>query len=206
MLCWVRAYGLVGTSRLVHLIGQILVAMNGAWHWQKRFSLAHLSGCRKIRHGGVFVDLSCELTCGLPHAAYLASDVQSDLAACQRLSPPYTGRSWISLGVQVHSLIGALVCSCTTGSVGFDQADVCFNAAAAYYLLLLHRVEAGRQWRQHLSLHTSTHTHTFAYTHTHSDTPTHTHTLGIKSEGAIRCLTSPFATAWHFAVSPSSAA
>ncbi|CAE7455070.1 unnamed protein product [Symbiodinium sp. KB8] len=123
---------------------EILVAMNGAWHWQKRYSLAHLSGCRKIRHGGVFVDLSCELSCGLPQAAYLASDVQSDLAACQRLSPPYTGKTWCSLGVNVHSLIGALVCSCTTGSVGFSQEDICFNAAAGYYLLLLHRSEAGR--------------------------------------------------------------
>ncbi|CAE7790768.1 unnamed protein product [Symbiodinium sp. CCMP2592] len=125
---------------------EILVAMNGAWHWQKRYSLAHLSGCRKIRHGAVFVDLSCELSCGLPHSAYLASDVQSDLAACQRLSPPYTGKTWCSPAVNVHSLIGALVCSCTTGSVGFSQEDICLNAAAGYYLLLMHRSEAGRQW------------------------------------------------------------
>ena len=150
------------TSSPINPPAQILVAMNGAWHWQKRYSLAHLSGCRKIRHGGVFVDLSCELSCGLPQAAYLASDVQSDLAACQRLSPPYTGKTWCSLGVNVHSLIGALVCSCTTGSVGFSQEDICFNAAAGYYLLLLHRSEAGRQWRQHLSLHVCLpHIHTY---------------------------------------------
>ena len=124
----------------------ILVCFNGSYHWQKRYSLAHLSGCRKIRHGGIYTDLSVELSNGLPEAAYIVSDAQSDVASCQRLSPPFCGKTWASLGVVVHGVLAALICSATTGSVGFSMEDICRNAMSALYLLLLHRSEASRQW------------------------------------------------------------
>ena len=113
-------------------------------HWQKRYSLAHLS--RKIRHGGIYVDLSAvDLTNGLPEAAYIVSDAQSDVASCQRLSPPFCTKTWASLGVVVHGVLAALICSATTGSVGFSMEDICQNAMSALYLLLLHRSESSRQ-------------------------------------------------------------
>ncbi|CAE7364026.1 INVS [Symbiodinium sp. CCMP2592] len=125
---------------------RILVAFNGAYHYQKRYSLAHLAGCRKIRHGALFADLSIELCSGLPHSAYLVSDAQSDLAAAQRMSTPFVGRQWQSPGVLLHAFVGALICSCTTASPGFSREDLCLNAMSAMYLLLLHRAEAARQW------------------------------------------------------------
>ena len=131
---------------------EVLVASNGAFHWQKRYSLAHLSGCRKILHGSVWIDLSCELGHGLPHASYLASDVQSDVAAAQRMSPPYIGKDWCSLAVNLHSMLGGIICSCTTASTGFSSEDVCLNAMTGYYMLLLHRAEAGRRWPESLGL------------------------------------------------------
>ena len=126
--------------------GRILLGFNGAYHLQKRFSLAHLAGCRKIRHGGVFTELSIMLSHGLPHAAYLVADAQSDLAAAQRSSPPFLGKSWLSLGALVHASLGALICAATTASIGYNRHDLAHNAITALYLLLLHRSEASRQW------------------------------------------------------------
>ena len=110
---------------------RILVAFNGAYHYQKRYSLAHLAGCRKIRHGALFTDLSIELCEGLPHSAYLVTDAQSDTAAAQRMSTPFVGREWQSLGILVHASLGALISACTTGSPGFTREDLCHNAMTA---------------------------------------------------------------------------
>ena len=129
----------------------ILVCSNGAWHFQKRFSLAHLSGARTVRWGGLFTDLTIELENGLPQAAYLASDTQCDRAAAQRLSPPFMGRNWLSLGIHIHSLVAALISSATTASVGFSRRDVCLNGMCGMYLLILRHMDGHRQWKDHAS-------------------------------------------------------
>ena len=134
--------------RMVRHRQELLVSMNGAYHWQKRYSLQFIAGCRSIFLGGLWVDITAELGAGLPIHAYMAMDQQSDAAAVQRLSPPFLGQGWSSLGIHIHALISALICSSTTGSIGFAKTDIALNAFTGYYCLVLHAAENWRRFPQ----------------------------------------------------------
>ena len=118
--------------------GNLLVSFHGAFHLQKRFSLQVLSGARKVRFAGFFVDLASQLQQNLPVRAFVAQNVQSDRDAAQRMSPPFLSRSWSGVGQHIHALIAALLASATTASLGFSKREHALNGLAAFYLLTLH--------------------------------------------------------------------
>ena len=116
----------------------MLHGSNGGWHVQKRFSLAHCSGCRMVVHGDLWMSLSPMARCDLGSAAFVCSDVQSDRQAASRLAPNFCPRAWDSLGCHVHQLLGALFASITTASKGYSKQELASNAFSLYYLVMLH--------------------------------------------------------------------
>ncbi|CAE7289607.1 unnamed protein product, partial [Symbiodinium sp. KB8] len=117
----------------------LLTSNNGSYHVTKRYSLQHSSGCRKVRYGDCWVDLTSLLMNNLPPRAYACTDPMSDRHAIMKLSPPYIGRTWAALPVHIAGLIAGLLCSATSGSPGFTKAEMALNSFSAYHLLLLHR-------------------------------------------------------------------
>ncbi|CAE7223678.1 unnamed protein product [Symbiodinium sp. CCMP2592] len=127
---------------------------NGGWHVQKRYSLAHCSGCRMVVHGDLWMSLSPMARCDLGSKAFSCSDVQSDMQASCRLSPSFAPRSFDGLGLHVHQLLGGLLASVTTASRGFSKHELAANSFSLYFMTMLHVCRNYGRFRDDARQHT----------------------------------------------------
>ncbi|CAE7032538.1 unnamed protein product [Symbiodinium sp. CCMP2592] len=120
----------------------------GGWHVQKRFSLAHVSGCRLVSWGAFWVTLSPCCRQDLGTAAFCCKDVQSDSAASSRLAPCFTPRAWDAVGTHLHQLVGGLVAAITTASRGLTKSELAHSSFCLYYVVMLHLCRASTKHPQ----------------------------------------------------------
>ena len=127
-------YALVRHGAKRHLVTSFL----GGLHIQKRFGLQCQSGCRKVKLGSLFVEVSNMLEFGLPPRAYTLQSPMSDRDSASRMAPCYIGRTWVSLGTHLYSLMGGLIASCTVASAAFSKKELVLNAFTLHFWCVLH--------------------------------------------------------------------
>ena len=120
-----------------------VLASNGAWHLQKRFSLQHCSACKVVVHGDL---VSCTAPCGrmgIGQKALGCSDAQSAVALLSSTLLEL-------LAHHVVQLLAGLLASISTASKGFSKKELATNGFTLYYLVALHlwynRTRHGSSW------------------------------------------------------------